>query len=134
MTAINFKFEWYDEARTALRYSALDAWTWRDYHACMHIATFSLMHLPERSVHTIIDLRPATRPRMPSGLKAHGRTFGKRLSPALTGHAIVIGMPEEDRASLGLEADGTFTAVDGVVVFVNDDEALAEQLARLPSA
>jgi hypothetical protein len=77
MAGIQFQYTWHDDSKNAIRYTALGEWTWRDYHACVQIASFSLAG--HEGIHSIIDFRQQTRPKMPGGMIAHMRTFGKKL-------------------------------------------------------
>jgi hypothetical protein len=128
MAGIQFQYTWHDDSKNAIRYTALGEWTWRDYHACVQIASFSLAG--HEGIHSIIDFRQQTRPKMPGGMIAHMRTFGKKIVPALSGHAIVVGMPEETLATLQRNDDGTMDAVDGTIYFVDDDAGIEAQLAQ----
>jgi hypothetical protein len=123
MTKIKMRFEWYDDAKTALRYIMEDDWNWRDYHAGVRASLFSIMQHPQ-PVDAVIDLREHTRSKMPAGLAAHMSTFGKKLTKTLTGNAVVIGLAAADREALPLNPDGTLSTVDGAVYFAaNDTEA-----------
>src|SRR5690606_35931986 len=85
--------------------------------------TLSLKH----PVDTVVDLRGSTRARFPAGPLGHVRTFGKPISPALTGRAVVIGLPEAIRAEIA--PDGQLETPDGVVVFVTTDDEITAMLA-----
>jgi len=124
-----FRFVWRDAEQTAMQYIADGLWDWRDYHACARASTFS-MHRHPHPVDAVIDLRGGRRERLPGGATAHVRSFGKRLSPALSGRVIVIGCPASDREALGVTAEGTLPVVDGVAYFVDDDAQADALLAR----
>jgi hypothetical protein len=125
MAKIRFAYNWLDDNKTIFRFQAEDDWNWKDYHAVAHAAQFAFYSHDENTVDTVIDLRGTNRTTMPSGLAVHARTFGKRLSPAMTGRAIVLGVPQADRDKLNL-IDSTLKTQDGEAVFVDtDDEVLA---------
>lgn len=123
---MQFHFEWYDDDKTVMHYIAADTWTWRDYHACVRGSLFS-MHKHPHPVDSLIDLRGGTREAMPSGLVAHMNSFGRVLTPALSGRAVVLGLPDDAKAQLPLEDDSTLTTRDGRV-YIADDEAHAQQI------
>lgn len=119
-----FEFQWYDEDRkTAMRYSASGHWNWRDYHTCVRASTFTL-HGHDEDVDTVVDLRGSTRETLPSGLPAHVRTFGKKLYPQFSGRAVVIGMPPEGLEALEVTESRELPTPDGVIRFVDDEDAL----------
>ncbi|MGB7339725.1 MAG: hypothetical protein WBC91_12600 [Phototrophicaceae bacterium] len=125
---IKFRYGWYDEDKTILSYIAESDWNWRDWHAGWQPAKFSLIqHVG--NVHTVIDFREQTRTAMPAGINAHFNSFGKSLSPKLSGKAVVIGLPESGRAQLMLDADGTFETKTGRLYFVQTDEEAQALLA-----
>jgi hypothetical protein len=117
---MGFRFQWYDDEQTTMHYIAEGDWNWRDYHACVRASLFS-MHRHEKTVDSLIDLRASTRRAMPSGVNAHVRSFGKVLTPALSGRALVIGMPDEALAQLGVAQDHQLDTPDGLVRFVDAD-------------
>lgn len=127
---IQFRFEWYNDEQTIMRYIAEGHWTWRDYHACVRASIFSMHQHPHR-VHSLIDLRESERERMPSGLRAHANTFGKILTPALSGHAVVLGLSEDDWQQMPLSDDGTLHTRDGQVHFVADEASAKTLLTTL---
>jgi hypothetical protein len=127
---IKMRYEWFDEAQTALRYIMEDDWNWRDYHAGVRASLFSIMNHPQ-PVDSVIDLRQHTRPKMPAGLPAHMSTFGKKLTKALSGNAVVIGLSDADRLSLPLNPDDTLSTTDGAVYFAANDEEAQSILKRL---
>ncbi|MEQ8673209.1 MAG: hypothetical protein RLP44_28060 [Aggregatilineales bacterium] len=118
-----FTFVWHDESKTALRYQAEGDWNWKDYHTCVRGSLFTL-HGHDQQVDSIIDLRGSTRTTMPSGLPAHIRTFGKRSHPNLTGRAVVIGLPDYGFESLHMSSDQSIATSDGVIRFVESEDAL----------
>lgn len=117
---LNFRFQWYDASKTAMHYIAEKDWNWRDYHAAARASIYTMMN-QTHPVHAVIDFREQTRTQLPAGLAGHMSTFGKRLSPVMSGQAIVIGMSQEDQQKLPLNDDGTMSTKDGRVYFVNDD-------------
>jgi hypothetical protein len=125
---MGFDFAWYDEARLVMCYTATGNWNWRDYHHCVRASHASLYGLDEGVVDSIIDLRESTREAMPSGLPAHVRTFGKRLHPAFSGRAVVIGMPHDAEKSLE-PVERRLATADGEIRFVDDEDAARAILA-----
>lgn len=126
------RFEWYDDDKTIMHYIIEGDWNWRDYHTGVRASIFS-MHRHPHPVHALIDLRNSTRPSMPSGVAAHIRSFGKKLTPALSGVAIVIGYPADSKNTLILDDDGTLPTTDGRVYFVDTEDdilALLHDLSR----
>lgn len=132
MARINFDITW-DDDRTVIRYRARDAWTWKDYHAAVHVSLWALQSNPH-PVDCVIDVRGGTRDTLPAGLSAHARTFGKKTAPTLTGRAIAIGFPRETWQAAGASADGRLITPDGEVVFVEDDAQAAAVIARWRAA
>lgn len=130
MTKLNFRFEWYDDAQTVMRYVLEGHWNWRDYHAGVRASIFS-MHQHPHKVDSLIDLRESTRPTMPGGLAAHASAFGKRLTPALSGNAVVLGLPADALQQLPLNDDGTMSTRDGRVYFASDEAQANALLAQL---
>lgn len=118
---MSFKIAWDNDEKTVMRYSAHGQWNWRDYHGAIRQSLYTL-HRHPHLVDVIIDIRGGDRAALPSGLAAHGRTFGKKLSPQMSGRAIAIGFPPEAVAVLGVGEDRTMTTPDGFVVFVDTDE------------
>jgi hypothetical protein len=119
---MSLRFKWYDDAKTVMHYIIEGDWNWRDYHACVRASLFSMHHHPH-PVDSLIDLRGSTRPRLPAGFAAHVRTFGKKLAPALSGRAIVIGLPAPDELALQPDADRTLLNQDSGKIYFVDDEA-----------
>lgn len=124
---MNFRFKWYNPQQTVMLYLAEGDWSWRDWHACNRAAAFSMLHREPGSVHALVDLRGSTRQAMPSGMKAHLRTVGQKLSPALSGRALLLGMPPEAEATLETDSERRFETIDGFLQFV-DDEASAQHI------
>jgi hypothetical protein len=121
---IHFAYAWVDPEKTILRYTAREGWTWRDYHACARIATITLTPR-ETPIDILIDLTVSSW--IPAGLAGHSRTFGKRLVPALSGRAAVIGLPDD--ALHALLPDGTrlLPTEDGQIYFAaTEAEAIAQ--------
>jgi len=122
---IKFRYGWHNDSKTILHYTAEDDWNWRDWHAGWQPLKFSLIQ-HEGNVHLLIDFREQTRDKMPAGINAHLMSFGTSLSPKLSGKAVVLGMPDEAKAQLMLDEDGTFETKTGRLYFAeNDDEAQA---------
>ena len=122
---IKFRYGWYDDAKSILFYTAEDDWNWRDWHAGWRPATFSLIQ-HEGNVHVLIDFREQNREKMPAGINAHFMSFGTVISPKLSGNAVIIGLPEADKAQLRLDEDGTFETKTGRLYFAgSEDEAQA---------
>jgi hypothetical protein len=119
---MSLRFKWYDSTKTAMHYIIEGDWNWRDFHACVRASLFS-MHNHPHPVDSLIDLRGSTRPQLPAGFAAHVRTFGKKLAPALSGRAIVIGLPEPDELALQPDAYRTLLNQDGGKIYFVDDEA-----------
>jgi hypothetical protein len=130
---INFDITWDDDARTVIRYRARELWTWKDYHAAVHVSLWSLQNSPH-PIDCVIDVRGGTRHKLPAGLAGHARTFGKKISPTLTGRAVAVGFPREAWAVTGADADGRLMTPDGEVVFVDDDAQVAAVIARWRSS
>lgn len=120
---MGFTFEWQHDDQRVMVYRADGDWNWNDYHTCVRASLFS-MHQHPHPVESLIDLRGSTRQTMPSGLQAHVRTFGKKLTPALSGRAVVIGLPPAAEAQLPLDNNRTLFTNDGLVVFVDDEAQL----------
>ena len=92
------------------------------------LASGYLCHAPHAPVgRARVGFSHVRQDRFPSGIRAHARTFGKRLSPAWMGVTVVIGLPLEQQQQLGLGAEGDFSTADGVVYCV-EDEAQAQML------
>lgn len=121
MAQIRFRYEWFDAARTVMRFVAMQDWNWKDYHAVARVSSFALTNHPG-PIHLLIDFREQTRSGMPSGTAAHMSTFGKRIVPALSGKVVVLGMTAQERAALPLNDAGQLETKDGVVCFAESDE------------
>ncbi|MFZ4825855.1 MAG: hypothetical protein ACOYLB_00725 [Phototrophicaceae bacterium] len=126
MTAIRFQLAWDTPHKTRLRLTAQSGWTWKDYHAVSQVAIYAMPPTPN-SVLLVLDFSQVRQDRFPSGIRAHARTFGKRLSPSWLGVTVVIGLPAEQQQPIGLGAEGDFSTEDGVVYCV-EDEAQAQML------
>jgi hypothetical protein len=121
---IQFDYGWHTDDKTVIRYAARDNWTWKDYHAAVRVSIYAIQTQPH-TVHTLIDFTTGDRPKFPSGVAAHARTFGKKLVANLSGNAVVVGVPAEARAQIGVSAAGEMHTADGVIIFVDSpDEAL----------
>ncbi|MEM9951295.1 MAG: hypothetical protein AAF846_06840 [Chloroflexota bacterium] len=118
---IKFRYGWYDDAKSILQYTAESDWNWRDWHAGWRPAVFSLIQ-HEGNVHIVIDFREQTRATMPAGINAHFMSFGTSISPKLSGKAVVIGLPDDAKAQLMLDEDGTFETKTGRLYFASDDD------------
>lgn len=131
-----FQFEWRDSSRRAMVYRAAGDWNWRDYHQAVRASIFSIMTV-SGPVDSVIDLRGSQRSRLPAGLQAHVRSFGRRHQAQLSGRAVVIGLPRADVDGLLLAGDGSLSTADGLVQFVDDesdlDALLRDWSARPPS-
>lgn len=125
------RFTWYDDEKTVMQLIAEGEWNWRDYHAAARACTFSMMNEQPRRVTMLIDLRRSTREKLPAGLTAHSMSFGKRLTPALNGDAVVLGLPLEAWQGLPLEEDGTLSTGDGCVYYAADEAEAQAILQRI---
>jgi hypothetical protein len=123
---IQFDYGWHTDDQTVMRYSARDNWTWKDYHAVVHVSQFALGNA-NGPVHVLLDFSTGHRERFPSGLGAHARTFGKRTVDALSGKVVVVGVPEAALTPLGLSESRRLVTADGEAHFV-DTLAEAETL------
>lgn len=125
------RFECYNAEKTVMRYIIEGDWNWKQFHTCVRISLFTLHNQPP-PVDTLIDLRGSTRLRLPAGFAAHVRAFGKKLSPVLSGRAVVIGLPRADEDTLNTGPERTLTNLSGGPVYFVDDEAqLAARLAQM---
>lgn len=129
MAQYKFRYEWFNDDKSAIRYILEEGWNWRDYHAGSRAAAFSVPREPQASVTVIIDVREGDR--FPSGAPAHMMTFGNQVTPAFTGNAIVIGLPDDVRPTLPLDTDGTLDAKHGRVYFARDDDEARAILHQL---
>jgi hypothetical protein len=123
---ILFRYKWYDEQKTILHYIAEDNWNWRDYHAGWRPMLFNILN-HAGNVHILLDFREQTRASMPAGVAAHLSSFGKSLSPKLSGKAVAMGIPASDMPKLPRNEDGTMDCKTGKLYFV-DNEADAAAL------
>jgi hypothetical protein len=123
------RFEWLSKEKKVMRYVVEGDWNWFEYHRVVRISTFQMMNHPH-FVHSLIDMRGSTRPKLPAGIAAHARTFGKKGTEALSGFAIVIGLPEETVSEI-TDYDGTLETADGRVYFAKTDEQVQEFLNQL---
>lgn len=122
---MNFRFEWYNSDQTAIAYIVEGKWNWNDFHTCVRSSLYT-MHQHPHQVDSVIDLR-ASEGHVPAGIRSHSQAFGKRLSPALSGKAIVIGLNPEQEARLQPGPERRLTTQDGQVFFV-DSPAEADAL------
>lgn len=129
MSRIQFDYAWHNEAKTVMRYSARDNWTWKDYHAVVHVSQFAFMNM-DGPVHVLIDFSTGQRDRFPGGIAAHAQTFGKRHSPALSGKAVVIGVPADALSKLGVSESRKLVTADGEVRFVATSDDAADIFAE----
>lgn len=120
---IQFDYNWYDEAKTVIRYAARDNWTWKDYHSVVRVSLYTVQTQPH-TVHTLIDFSTGNREKFPAGVGAHAQTFGKKLTPNLSGKAIVIGMPQATLAQLGVSTTRLMSTSDGEIHFIEHPDAL----------
>ncbi len=125
-----FHFTWYDDEQTVMQLIAEGDWNWRDYHAAARACIFS-MHRHPHKVSILVDLRGSTRETLPAGLPAHVSSFGKVLTPALDGNAVVLGMPRDAWESLPLNDDDTLSTKDGRVYYAADETEARAILRRL---
>jgi hypothetical protein len=118
VASIRFEYKWDDPTRRdVIRLTALDGWSWKDYHVVARVVSLNVSAQPPQSVDVLIDFSKATGA-FPAGISAHARTFGKRLTPALSGVAFVIGVPEHELAKLGVEPGKPLTTAEGQVHFI----------------
>lgn len=120
---MGIRFEWYNPEKTVMRYVFEGDWNWLDYHRVARVSVFQMMSLPERSVHSLLDMRAVGVGRFPFGVMAHARTFGKRHMPALSGHAVVLAMPLHIVQTLPLSGR-VLRGQDGDVHFIDDESQL----------
>lgn len=125
---ILFRYTWYNEAKTILHFIAEGDWNWRDYHAGWRPMLFNLIN-HAGNVHVLLDFREQTRAAMPAGVAAHLSSFGKSLSPKLSGKAVVIGFPAADMPKLPRNEDGTMDCKTGRLYFANNEEEVAALFA-----
>lgn len=120
MSRIQFDYALKDNP-PALWFTALERWTWKDYHAVVQVAQIRVMYA-SGPIDVVVDLSATGEP-FPIGLRAHSRTFNKRHSEALSGRGVVIGAPNDQLATLGLDDSGTMHTPHGPLVFVADEAA-----------
>ena len=118
---IQFDYNWYNDDKTVIRYAARDNWTWKDYHSVVRASLYAVQSQPG-PVHTLIDFSTGHRDKFPGGLAAHARTFGKQLTPNLSGDAVVIGVPPDALAKLGLTETRELPTADGTAHFVDTED------------
>jgi len=122
-----FNYKWKDDTRRAMLYIVEGDWNWKDYHHVVRVSTFAMTGV-EHSVDSVIDLRGSTRPSLPAGLLGHVRSFGAKKHPALSGRALVIGMPPEGIETLQVRDDHTLPTKDGYVKFVDNEDDMTAVL------
>lgn len=122
------QFEWHDESKRVMRYSAVGDWNWKDYHQAARASAWTLTTVTH-PVDCVIDLRASARASLPAGAAAHVRSFGRVAHARLTGRAAVIGLPAADAGRLGLSAERTLPTADGFVKFVDSEAELEALLA-----
>ena len=120
-------YHWDNPERTVLRLIAAGEWSWRDFHRAAQISRVNMMNGSDR-IDTIVDLRDTDR--LPSGIAAHVRTFGRPENPRQTGRAVVIGIDANVVAKLAGESRTLQMSGDHVVVFVDTDEEALNLLER----
>ena len=81
------------------------------------------------NVHVLLDFREQTRAAMPAGVAAHLSSFGKSLSPKLSGKAVAIGIPAADMPKVPRNDDGTMDCKTGTIYFAESEEEAAALLA-----
>jgi hypothetical protein len=126
---IKFRYHWYDEKKTILQYIAEADWNWRDYHAGWQSVVFNLLN-HEGNVHILLDFREQLHEKMPSGVAAHFNSFGRNISPKLSGYAVVLGFPEVDRDKMMFNEDGTVLTKEGCLYFAEDEESARAFFAK----
>lgn len=112
------EFRWDDDAKTLLRYVALGAWNWTDFHRAVRVATFALYNAGE-TVDVVFDLRGGHR--LPAGAVGHLRTVGKKVHPRLSGRAAIIGLDAETRRQLAPDGSPLLALGDQRIYFAEDD-------------
>ncbi|MGB1288247.1 MAG: hypothetical protein ACPG7F_17045 [Aggregatilineales bacterium] len=126
---MGFRFKWLNDEKKVMVYEASGDWNWRDFHAVARAASFST-YQSQHAIDILLDLRESTRTALPSGLRVHLRTLGKKHTPAMTGRAIVIGFPVADESQVALDDNRSFATSDGRAYLVNDESELSELLER----
>lgn len=127
---IQFDYDWYNAEKTVIRYRARDNWTWKDFHAAVHVSQYAVMGQPH-TVHTLIDFSTGARERFPSGFAAHAHAFSKKHTENMSGRAVVIGVPVAVLAKLGIGETRVLTTTHGTVQFVDTEAEAQAALAAL---
>lgn len=115
-------FGWLDDSQTVMAYRLMGLWNWAEYHQGVRASLFA-MHQHAVRVHSWLDLSASERPHMPAGVVAHAQTFGKRLTPALSGYAVVLAAPASVLEALQIVDTRRLPTPDGAVLFAHDAEA-----------
>lgn len=126
---IQFDYNWYDQSKTVIQYSARDNWTWKDYHSVVRASLYTVQSQPN-TVHTLIDFSTGQRAKFPAGISAHAQTFGKKLTPNLSGNAIVIGASITALEQLGVAESRVLLTKDGEVRFIAGLDAVQQILVQ----
>ncbi len=125
---IQFDYAWTDASQRVMRYAARDNWTWKDFHAVVHVSQFAISQA-EGPVHVWIDFSTGHRDRFPAGLAAHARTFNKRYTDPLSGQVVVTGVPQPALVKIGVSVGTPLTTPDGDIYFVPSAAAAEAKLA-----
>lgn len=115
-------FKWMDDAKTLLCFTASGAWTWKDLHRVLTLASTTLhFNKVTHAVDFIVDLGGGDR--MPSGAMAHLRSLAKPLNVNTPPRLIVIGIDAETQKRVGaLEGVYRPPGNTGTVYFVSSSE------------
>jgi len=120
-----FQFQW-NKDKTVMIYKATEDWNWKDYHLVVRSSLFWLQK-HEGLVDVLIDLTGSTREKLPSGAKAHIRSFTKKQNKNLSGRVIVLGVSSDEETSLGVDEQRQITTNDGVIRFAATLDEAVEQ-------
>lgn len=123
---MGFDIQWEDDAKTLIRYKAVDAWNWTDFHRAVRLSTFGMGAHDGPVVDTIVDFSQTAR--IPGGALAHIRSAGKRHVPQISGRAIIIGLPPEIEAKLLAGSPKRELNMREQHIYFVDDEAAAQTL------
>lgn len=116
-------FKWLDEGKTLLRFTASGAWTWKDLHRVLTLASTTLtFNKVAHAVDFILDLGGGDR--VPAGAMAHLRSLAKPLNVNTPPRLIVIGIDAETQRLVGA-VEGVYRPPGntGTVYFVDSAEA-----------
>jgi hypothetical protein len=115
---MGFTFKWDNPEETILRYTAEGRWNWNDYHKCVRMSLFSF-HRIGQQVDSIIDLRAGEG--LPPGAVGHIRSMARKLSPAQSGRAVVVGVDADLQKKLGA-VNRELHFGDQIIHFADTDE------------